>query len=159
MKNALKFILSPKGRLSRMTFTNAWTLLIACMATINFMFTTPFVYFLPIALFMVTIRRLHDINLNALYAIVIYQVYGLLAMQMNGITEISVWSYSIPLSTLTYYMMWPTLITLFYLSVKKGDDEVNRYGANPAWQVDKRVPLVEILSWRGIALRSGEKHK
>ncbi|MFT7144723.1 MAG: uncharacterized membrane protein YhaH (DUF805 family) [Alphaproteobacteria bacterium] len=155
----MKFLLSPKGRVHRMTFTYAWAILIGLMFVLNFFITTPFVLLLPLVLFVVTVKRLHDINLNGFYTLIIYQVYGLFAMQENGMTEISIFSYNVTMATLIYYMMWPTFIALFYLGVKRGDNNVNRYGTNPSWKVVPRVPLTEFLSWRGIALRTGEKHK
>tara|TARA_R110000868_G_scaffold189695_2_gene433054 strand:- start:101187 stop:101672 length:486 start_codon:yes stop_codon:yes gene_type:complete len=161
MKNLIKFLLSPKGRIRRMAFVNAWVLVISLMIACYLIVPAGVNYliFMPLFLFIPTVKRLHDIHLNGFYALIVYQLYGLLAFQANGMNAIEMFGYVVPMSTLIYYMLWPTFVILFYLAVKKGDIGTNRYGINPAWKVVPRVPLAEFLSWRGIALKIGEKHK
>ena len=160
MKKILKFLFCTKGRVNRLSFIISWVLLSAfSLVSVYFSEGAIFPYFIPLLLIPITIKRLHDINLRSFYVVIIYQIYGLLALQMKGMENIMLFNYTITMNTLMYYTMWWVGILLFYLMIKKGTSGVNHFGIDPTWQGSPRVPLTEFLSWRGIALKIGEKHK
>lgn len=144
----LAFLLSPKGRVRRFNFVYAWclVLLFVSMASV-FYSNTDLLWFAPLALWSLTVKRLHDVDLSGIYSFIIYQVYGLWALYLTGMRFVEFMGYSIGMETLIQFMLWPSALCVFYLMIKKGYDGTNEYGIDPTWKLSPRVPLHEFLSW------------
>ena len=146
--NLFKYLFSPKGRVRRFSFVYTWciVLLFVSMASV-FAVNNDYLWFAPLALLPLTIRRLHDVGMSGINSFIIYQVYGLWALQLLGLNSIHFMGYDISMLTLIYYTAWPSTLCVFYLMMKKGDQGSNEYGADPLWNLAPRVTLQEFLSW------------
>lgn len=142
------FLFSPKGRIHRFPFIYTWMLvsLIVSMVSV-FAVNSYILWFAPIFLLPLTIKRLHDVNITGFYSVIIYQIYALWVMYLLGLTSIEFVSYQISMETLIYFMLWPSALCVFYLMIKRGYAGTNKYGIDPTWKIHPRVPLQEFLSW------------
>lgn len=160
MGKLFKLWLSPKGRVSRYPFVTSWSAMFIFMSLLSFI--TPalsLVLFLPLFMLPITIKRLHDIGMPSYYVVIVYQIYGLFFLFPEGVGEASLFGYQVTVDLFYAMLMWPTILSMFYLAIKRGEYGTNKYGIDPTWAYAPRVPLAEILSWRGISLKVGEKHK
>jgi uncharacterized membrane protein YhaH (DUF805 family) len=144
----LAFLLSPKGRIHRFPFVYTWCLvgLIFSMASV-FAIDVNFLWFAPLFLWPVTVKRLHDVNLHVVYSFIIYQVYGLWGLYLLGLQSVEFIGYTVAMTTLIQFMLWPSALCVLYLMLKKGHQGTNEYGIDPTWKMYPRVPLQEFLTW------------
>lgn len=144
----LTFLLSPKGRVSRFSFAYTWCIvtLFISMASV-FAMNVNILWFVPLLLWPITVKRLHDVNLNVVYSFIIYQVYGLWGLYLLGLQSVEFMGYLVSTITLIQLMLWPSALCILYLMMKKGHSGINEYGVDPTWKMNPRVPLQEFLSW------------
>lgn len=142
------FLFSPMGRVRRFNFVYAWCAVSMIVSMISvFMVDASLLWFAPVILWPLTVKRLHDVNLSGIYSLIIYQIYGLWALYLAGLTSVEFMSYSVTMETLVQFMMWPSALCIFYLMIKKGQEGTNEYGLDPTWRLAPRVPLKEFLKW------------
>lgn len=159
MGKFFKLVFSPKGRICRHQFANLLFIISVLIGVVYFVSPiSPYFVFMPVLLLPVIVKRLHDLGMTGFYSLIIYQIYALYFMLPLG-AEIDILGYLVPVNIFYTLLLWPTGLALFYLVIKKGQYGTNKYGIDPAWSMKPRVPLAEILAWRGIALRVGEKYK
>lgn len=144
----LTFLFSPMGRVRRFNFVYAWCAasIIVSMVSV-FMVDSSLLWFAPVILWPLTVKRLHDVNLSGIHSLIVYQIYGLWALYLAGLTSVEFMSYSVTMEVLVQFMMWPSALCIFYLMIKKGQEGTNEYGLDPTWCLAPRVPLQEFLKW------------
>lgn len=144
----LKFLFSPMGRVRRFSFVYAWCFIGLIVSMVSVFAVEPsLLWFAPVLLWPLTVKRLHDVNLSGIYSFIIYQIYGLWALYLAGLRSVEFMTYSVSMETLVQFMMWPSALCIFYIMIKKGHEGTNEYGADPTWHLAPRVQLNEFLTW------------
>jgi uncharacterized membrane protein YhaH (DUF805 family) len=123
----LAFLLSPKGRIHRFPFVYTW-----CLVGLIFSMASVFAI---------------DVNLHVVDSFIIYQVYGLWGLYLLGLQSVEFIGYTVAMTTLIQFMLWPSALCVLYLMLKKGHQGTNEYGIDPTWKMYPRVPLQEFLTW------------